>query len=94
MRKPVTPSMGRHAWTALVGGAVLVLPVTMVCADDAGLQKGSRRQNEVLKPAPHEGRLTAPHLSTDWWLRIKHEASQGDDAESSKQVFVRKEEGQ
>lgn len=66
----------------------------MACADDGGSQKGSRRQNEVLKPAPHEGRLTAPHLSTDWWLRIKHEASQGDDAESSKQVFVRKEEGQ
>ncbi|MBW9056526.1 hypothetical protein [Rhizobium mesosinicum] len=90
----VMASIGRHAWRALVTVAALASAVTMACADDAGSQKDSRPQNEVLKPAPHDGQLTAPHLSTDWWLRIRHEASQGDDAESSKQVFVRKEEGQ
>lgn len=64
----------------------------MVCADDAGLQKGSRRQNEVLKQAPHEGQLTAPHLTAVWWLEIRQDASHGDDTQNSKQVFVRSEE--
>jgi len=88
----VMPSIGRHAWRALVTGAALVLSVTISCADDGGSQKGGRLRNEVMKPAPHNGQLTAPHLTIDWWLRTEHGASQGDDKESSKQVFVRGEE--
>lgn len=90
----VTPDIGRHAWRALVAGAALVLPVTIACADDPPLAKGSRLQNEVLKPSPHEGQLTPPHLSTDWWLQVRYETPKADDGEGSKQVFVRKQQGQ
>lgn len=88
----VTPGTGRHAWRALFTGAALVFPVTIACAEDPPLAKSSRLQNEVLKPSPHEGQLTPPHMSTDWWLRIRREVSQGDDTQSSKQVFVRRED--
>ncbi|MBB3589890.1 hypothetical protein FHX08_000234 [Rhizobium sp. BK529] len=81
-------------WRALVTGATLALPLTVACADDAGAQKGGRLHNEVLKPAPHDGQLTAPHLTAVWWLRIREDASGGDDTESSKQVFVRSEKHQ
>ena len=87
-------SIGRHARRALVTGAAFALSVTISCADDGGSQKGGRLRNEVLKPAPHNGQLTPPHLTIDWWLRIERGASQGDNKESSKQVFVRREEGQ
>jgi hypothetical protein len=85
----VTPGIGRHAWRALVTGAALALPVTMACADDIAPGKGNRIQNEVVKPSPHDGRLTAPHMSAVWWLRIRREAPQADQPDHSKQVFVR-----
>ncbi|QWW66813.1 hypothetical protein [Rhizobium sp. WYJ-E13] len=87
-------SIRRHAWSALVTGAALALSVTISSADDGGAQKGGRLRNEVLKPAPHNGQLTPPHLTIDWWLRTEGGASQGDNKESSKQVFVRLEERQ
>lgn len=90
----VTPSIGRNVRRAFVTGAALAFSVTTSCADDGGAQKGGRLRNEVLKPAPHNGQLTPPHLTIDWWLRTERGASQGDNKESSKQVFVRREVGQ
>lgn len=87
-------SIGRHAWRAFVTGAALALSVTISSADDGRAQKGGRLRNEVLKPAPHNGQLTPPHLTMGWWLRTEGGASQGDSKESSKQVFVRQEERQ
>ncbi|MBB3390341.1 hypothetical protein FHT82_003104 [Rhizobium sp. BK275] len=87
-------SIGRHAWRALVTGAALALSVTISSADDGRAQKGGRLRNEVVKPAPHNGQLTAPHLTMDWWLRTERGASQGDNKESLKQVFTRQEERQ
>ena len=83
------PSTARHAWRALLASAALALPVTMACADDIAPGKGNRIQNEVVKPSPHDGQLTAPRLSANWWLRIRREAPQADQSEGSKQVFAR-----
>jgi hypothetical protein len=66
--------------------------VTTACADDIAPGKGDRIQNEVVKPSPHDGRLTAPHMSAVWWLRIRREPPQADQPDRSKQVFVRSNE--
>jgi hypothetical protein len=66
----------------------------MACADDIAPGKGNRIQNEVVKPAPHDGQLTAPRLSANWWLRIRLEAPQADQPDGSKQVFAHRTDQQ
>ncbi|MGR9171321.1 hypothetical protein [Rhizobium sp. KDH_Rht_773_N] len=79
-----------HALRALAGGAAFCLLASAVCADDTVLAKGGRLQpSEVLKPAPHEGRLAPPHLSADWWLRLTHEEASAGTPDGSRQGFVR-----